>query len=242
MSGHAILAVAGRRALTIVEVVVVLAVLAMLFALLLPAVQSAREAARRTQCIHRMRQIGVGLTEHCNVHDGVLPRLYPVGTRQRAWIDALAPFLEASKPIRVCTSDAKAPAFLRDGGTSYALNGYLATIENLVAAGCASCHDDSGALAASVPAQVVDLDHIASLSKTISFVEGRTGMEHVDSFHWFMFGSGEQAFKNVAADLAVDRHGGSANFLFLDGHVKTVASAEVREWCDLGDFMRPIRR
>jgi prepilin-type N-terminal cleavage/methylation domain-containing protein/prepilin-type processing-associated H-X9-DG protein len=62
----------GKSGFTLVELLVVIAIIGILVALLLPAIQAAREAARRSQCMNNMRQIGIGLHNHVSAK-GKLP-------------------------------------------------------------------------------------------------------------------------------------------------------------------------
>lgn len=64
---------ASRRGFTLIELLIVIAIIGLLASLTVPAVQMAREAARRTQCTSNMRQVGIALTTYHDAHQGLPP-------------------------------------------------------------------------------------------------------------------------------------------------------------------------
>jgi prepilin-type N-terminal cleavage/methylation domain-containing protein len=91
------------RAFTLVELLVVIAIIGILVALLLPAVQAAREAARRSQCMNNLKQIGVALQ---NYHS--TKKTFPVGValgEGSMWSGHLLPYLEETALADLVTID-----------------------------------------------------------------------------------------------------------------------------------------
>jgi prepilin-type N-terminal cleavage/methylation domain-containing protein len=91
----------SRRGFTLIELLVVIAIIAVLIALLLPAVQQAREAARRSQCQNNLKQMGLAIHNYADTY-----LMFPMGSNQfnhagfngsrgfMGWAIAILPYIE----------------------------------------------------------------------------------------------------------------------------------------------------
>ncbi len=103
----------SRRAFTLVELLVVVAIIAILVTMLLPAVQQAREAARRSACSNNLKQIGLALLNYEDTHKCFPPALlwgnaqtpYPQRPYHHTWLTKILPYLEQSTVYQRMRSD-----------------------------------------------------------------------------------------------------------------------------------------
>jgi len=101
-----------RRGFTLIELLVVIAIISILIGLLLPAVQQARAAARRTQCSNNLKQIGLAFHNFASAHDGNLPRVgIPRGDKAqlKSWAVIILPYMEQNNAWQGIANDPTFP-------------------------------------------------------------------------------------------------------------------------------------
>jgi prepilin-type N-terminal cleavage/methylation domain-containing protein len=120
------------RAFTLIELLVVIAIIAVLIALLLPAVQQARESARRTQCKNNLKQIGLALHNYHDVANMFpyssnaaactaksIPSIIPVIKNQTGWV-LLLPYFDQGPLYNTIDHSSAMGSWLNSSGLTLA--------------------------------------------------------------------------------------------------------------------------
>ena len=125
-----------RRALTLVDTLVVLSIVGLLFGLAAPAAQSVFRLAVATRCVSNLRQVGAAALTYADEWDGLLPAKSNFGVddpeRSPAWFDRLPPYVDLPAVGRrtgvfQCAGfhGAPAPSFVNAMPKSFKMNAYL---------------------------------------------------------------------------------------------------------------------
>lgn len=234
----------SRSAFTLVELLVVVAIIGVLISLLLPAVQAARASARRTQCANNLRQIGLAMHQYTDVHAGLFPAMSHARDRAESWVNSLAPYMENVDDIRLCPEDLARLESQSGRVTSYAVNGYLrepTRAEQFLYEGTA----DEGVLD-----DFADrLQRVSATHRTLVMFEAGPSVEaaydHIHTWEWFteQYPTAKQRLAKIQTDVVIDRHQDAvANYLYADGHVEAIAADQIGEWVnDNFNFVRPAK-
>ncbi|WP_254508811.1 DUF1559 family PulG-like putative transporter [Anatilimnocola floriformis] len=117
----------ARVGFTLVELLVVIAIIGVLVALLLPAVQSAREAARRTQCLNHLKQLSLAVLNYESSHGRLPMNTGSTGYSPHA---RLLPFLEQGNLYDLL--DFSQPTYTGPGGSQVPNAAYLSVFDKVV--------------------------------------------------------------------------------------------------------------
>lgn len=248
-----------------VELLVVIAIIATLIGLLLPAVQSARAAGRRTQCASSIRQVALGVILYADAHRGRFPsRTHTDESRYLHWIEQIAPFIESVDVIRMCPDDPLAG--LRLNGlpgsgeeyadpllsdpekrfapkTSYIASGYLSFDDAKANSKGVNNLNRIGARSKTVMLFEKFSDPAVNSSRTLQLAELRSShFDHTHSPDWFRWypARKDRVLRSISAEIQLSRHAEGAHFAYADGHVDLVTEQQIGEWVESGfDFAKP---
>ena len=106
MTKHSFTQIGSRtHSFTLIELLVVIAIIAILAAILLPALNSARERGRTASCVNNLKQMGVMMHAYADAHDGFFPPY--TDANNQGWDQVCSEYLKAYLSANTCTMKRK---------------------------------------------------------------------------------------------------------------------------------------